>query len=464
MIKETARTIALWVEGTVIGDLDCKIEGVSIDSRTVSKSQLYIPIIGAKNDGHLYADEHELVKRGVEVMLWQKDHPMPVHMPKSLVIVDNTLTALQQLAKSYRAALACKVVGVTGSNGKTSTKDLVAAVLSSKFKVQKTQGNYNTEYGLPLTLLQLDHDTEIVVLEMGMRGRGEIDLLAKLSAPDYGVITNIGEAHLERLGSRAAIAEAKFELISRLPAAGHAFLNGDEPLLRKLSDRSPAQVTWFGLRQNFNDLYPSSLSSQGLSGTAFTLPDSDTRFFLPIPGDHQVANAIAAIAIARHLGCSDQECARALSTAQLTAMRLEVLPGLHGGFVINDAFNASPTSTKAALLTLSSLRAEGLLVAVLGDMLELGENSANYHYEVGEFAAKAGIDLLVAVGSFREHLIKGAQAQGMATGWVHGFAATDDAAEWLEDFLARSADPTILVKGSRGMAMERIVNRLVAKD
>jgi UDP-N-acetylmuramoyl-tripeptide--D-alanyl-D-alanine ligase len=349
---------------------------------------------------------------------------------------------------------------VTGSNGKTSTKDMIAAVLQEAFAVQKTEGNLNNHIGVPLTLLNLRKTTEYAVVEMGMSDIGEIRLLAEIAAPQYGVITNIGEAHLEKLGSRERIADAKFELVEALNAGDIAILQGDEPLLRARAIRAKSSIVWFGFTEG-NDVRAVDVQVNGLEGSSFRVVGSDTRFHLPVPGSHQVSNALSAIAIGRMAGLSDRQIAKGLADVMLTGMRFEVHPGRFGGQVINDAYNASPTSMRAALRTLSDSADGDLKVAVLGDMLELGPDAPRLHREIGRFAAELHIDRLVAIGSYAEEMRAGALAGGMAADHIRVFDSADGVIAELERWLAPAVHPVVLVKASRGMKLEGVAKALI---
>lgn len=462
MIRAAVSELVQMTEGILLaGDPAIQIHGVSTDSRAELSGRLFVPLIGERFDAHDFLPQ--AITQGAVATLWQKNRPLPENLDPRLPVigVEDTLLALQRLSKAYRRALHLTVIGVTGSNGKTSTKDLITSVLSEKFKVQKTQGNLNNHIGLPLMVLSLQPDTEIAVLEMGMSGMGEIALLADIAAPQIGVITNIGEAHIEYLGSRQKIAEAKFELIESLPESGLALLFGDEPLLRELRDKVPCDVQWFGF-EPANEIRAVEIRSLGLEGTAFQLDEDSFTYKIPIPGKHQVGNALAAIAIANRLGMSREEIANGLAKAALSAMRMEVKARRTGGFVVNDAYNASPTSMKAALRMLSETPDADFKVAVIGDMLELGDLSAKMHFEVGQLAGKLAIDSLVALGAHASDVASGALAAGMTAEQVFVAVSKQEAIEYVERHTSTKLQPVILVKASRGMKMEEVVTGLLA--
>jgi UDP-N-acetylmuramoyl-tripeptide--D-alanyl-D-alanine ligase len=441
------------------GDAALMVKGVSTDTRKDMTGSLFVPIVGEVYDAHQF--HVAALSQGAVAALWQKDHPRP-DTTLALIEVDDTLLALQRLAAKYREQLDIRVVGVTGSNGKTSTKDMITTVLAERFRVQKTLGNLNNHIGLPLMLLALEEETEVAVLEMGMSNFGEIGLLTALSKPDIGVITNIGEAHIEFLGTRGGIADAKCELIEGLYADGRAILFGDEPLLRERASKSKAPITWFGFEEG-NSIRATEVESFGVAGTAFSLADGPERYKLPVPGIHQVGNALAAIAVGLILGLTRSECQAGLAKATLTAGRVEVKKARAHGTVIDDSYNASPTSMRAALKMLADLPA-GVKVAVLGGMLELGPDSQKMHREIGTFVATLPLDRLVCVGELAEEIAAGAREGGFPLDRIF---ATDDRAEvvrYLEELLQAhgQAEPsvTVLVKASNGIKLAEVVRAL----
>jgi UDP-N-acetylmuramoyl-tripeptide--D-alanyl-D-alanine ligase len=457
-MKRTVKQIAQMAEALrVHGNPDLLISGVSTDSRAIQSGSLFVPLIGATFDGHQFAAN--AVQQGAAAVLWQEDHPLP-DLPCPILVVDDTLEALQRLAHAYRKQLDIKIVAITGSNGKTSTKDMVAAVLGEAFRVQKTHGNLNNHIGVPLTLLSLKETTEVAVIEMGMNHAGEIQLLAELAEPDFGVITNIGESHIEFFGTRSGIADAKWELVEGLGSHGTAILLGDEPLLKERRERFPGRVVWFGTKPDANDIYPVSLVRDGLRGYDFQLPESSVAFHLPVLGEHQVTNALAAIAVGRCLGMHDEQIAKGLVGVQLTKMRMQVVRTRFGWDVVNDAYNASPTSMKAAFRLLGELSGVRK-VAVLGDMLELGAQSESLHMETGQAAVDAGLDEILCVGEHARYIVEGAIQAGMQEANAHWFPTIEQVVKELASRYANRHDVVVLIKGSRGMKMERIVNELV---
>lgn len=456
MIKRSLTQIAdmIAVKNDISSFSNINIEGVSIDSRNIEKGNLFIPLKGEKVDGHKYVADS--IHKGAAAALWQKDVPNPpADLP--ILIVDDCLVALQELARQYRKQLPLKVVGITGSNGKTTTKDITASLLATQYKVQKTEGNFNNHIGLPLTVLGLSEETEIAVLEMGMSARGEISFLTKLACPDAVVITNIGESHLLDLGSREAIAEAKLEILEGLKEGGLAVLNGDEPLLMDRIHQfdEGIQVQTFG-RNETNDLYPTEITLLD-NGNKFKINLSDENFELPVLGTHNILNALAAMMIARYFSVPFEKMTKALFSVKLTGMRMELVEGKQGEKIINDAYNASPTSVMAAIELVSNLQGYEKRMLVLGDMLELGPDEKQYHLKVGEGLDTDKVDLVFTYGELGKYIAEGAR-KVLGANRVYSF--TDKKA--LVDELVKHVDDKtlVLVKASRGMKLEEIVASL----
>ena len=402
MIKRTFNQVVKMVDGTASHQADVHITGVSTDSRQAQKGSLFIPLVGEKFDGHQFVEK--AFENGAVATLWDRSiEGAPENYP--VIFVDDTLKALQLLAHSYLQQVQPKVVGITGSNGKTTTKDLVAGVLSTTYKVHKTNGNFNNHIGMPLTILSMPEDTEVAVLEMGMSGRGEIELLSMLAQPDVAVITNIGEAHLLDLGSREGIAEAKLEILAGLKPEGVFIYDGDEPLLRK--DYDKYETVTFG-QSKHNTLYPISVM-QKEDSTEFTCNNIESQINIPVLGRHNVLNALAAICVGKALNVTEENMIKGLKQVQMSNMRLEMQQGPGGLTVINDAYNASPTSVKAAIQLLKDMTGFGQKILVLGDMLELGDEEIRYHQEVGESVKDSGIAYLYTYGTLGQEIAKGAK-------------------------------------------------------
>lgn len=446
-MKKTINDIAAWL-GVPQTFEDTVVTGISINTRTLVPGDLFIPFRGEQANGHKYVAQ--AFEQGAAAALWQKDEPNPPqHVP--LIFVDDSEEALQQMARAYRAEHQATFIAVTGSNGKTSTKDLIAGTLAPYYKVQKTEGNYNNQLGLPLTLLALDDDTQFAVLEMGMDGFHQIELLTKLAEPHYAVITNIGEAHMEALGSREGIAKAKFEIVQGLQADGVFFYDGDEPLLRPLVAAENINAVSFGLEET-NDLYAAAITEQE-QGSQFTVHGLlNDDFFISVLGRHQVKNTLVAILIAQQVGLTNEQIRAALKGVELTNMRMQLVKGNNDILFINDAYNAAPTSVRAALdfVEHASMRSDKWVV--LGDMLELGALERDYHENIADDLNLEAIQHVCLYGPRMEALYNNIKDRADVV-W-----SRDDYAPII-DKIAReaSADSLVLLKGSRGMALENVL-------
>jgi UDP-N-acetylmuramoyl-tripeptide--D-alanyl-D-alanine ligase len=435
------------------------IAGVSTDTRTIQAGNLFIPLIGDNFDGHAYASQ--AYSSGAAAAFWQFDRVNPPEgIP--LIVVKDTLQALQQLAKAYRQTMPARIIGITGSNGKTTTKDLAASILATTYNVHKNKGNLNNHIGLPLTLLQLDERTEIAVLEMGMSGRGEIALLSELAEPEAAVITMIGEAHLLQLGSRKEIARAKMEITNGLQDGGVLIYNGDEPLIEEVLGESqrPDSVAYlrFGKKET-NDLYPTQVKLD-TDGTHFLVNKPEyPEFYIPLLGDYNVVNALAAIEVAAYFGVTPQQIREGLASVQMTSMRVEKLKASSGLTVLNDAYNASPVSTKAALDVIGRLTGYARRFVVLGDMLELGEEEEQFHREIGKMLSPGTIEAVYTFGRLAA-LIAEEAAKTFPKGKVKAFQDKQELIADLQTVL--TADDVVLVKGSRGMRLEQVATALLS--
>jgi len=431
---------------------EVNVRGVSIDSRTIHPGNLYVPIVRIK-DGHDFVEE--AFAKGAAASLWQHDHPNPPSgVP--LLFVDDCTEALQRLAAGYRSELPAKVIGVTGSNGKTTTKDMIESILGTMYKVHKTKGNLNSQIGVPLTILEMEPDTDVAVIEMGMSERGQIGRLSRLAQPDIAVITMIGVSHLSTLGSREAIAEAKLEIAAGLSEDGVLVYNGDERLLVEgvgRLERIPRTVR-FGTDAS-HDLVPGEVGDDP-GGTWFKLDDASYR--ISLLGRHNVNNALAAIAAARLLGIPEELIAAGLQAAKVTGMRMEVLHSSLGYTIINDAWNASPVSMKAAIETFEQLGGCGNKIMAAGDMLELGDRAAEFHREIGRMLNPERIQFVVTVGELGEEIAKEA-AKAYPPGRVAAFRSREEAVGWIREIVKPS--DAVLLKASRGMELEKAVDALL---
>jgi len=457
MINRTLEQVKnmIQIENDLTNYKDISIKGVSIDSRKIEQGNLFVPFKGDHSDGHRFVKD--AIKMGAAAALWQKDVPNPpTDLP--ILVVDDTLIALQELARSYRNELNVKVIGITGSNGKTTVKDMTANLLALQYKVQKTEGNYNNHLGLPLTILSLEEDTEIAILEMGMSGKGEIEFLSKLARPHAALITNIGEAHLQDLGSREGIAEAKLEIIQGLEEDGLIIYFGDELLLKdSLSQyKGSAEIQTFG-RNSQNDLYPIEMNS-GQKGSTFKINASEIEWNLPVLGTHNILNALCAMLAARYFQIPYEKMNEGFSSLKLTKMRMELVEGKSGEKIINDAYNASPTSMKVAIDLISNLPDYERKILVLGDMLELGAKEKEFHYEMGKCIDPQKVSFIFTLGNLGSQIAEGAKTV-FPTDRVFSFNEKHDLTEELKKYT--NTNTMILVKASRGMKLEEVVDSLV---
>lgn len=450
MIKRTLKQVQEMVSGSGLDTAfeAIMINGVTINSREVQEGNLFVPIKGENFNGHVFAED--AIKKGAVATLWEKgEGEAPKGIPA--IYVEDTLLALQELAQKYRQQLPLKIVGITGSNGKTSTKDILASVLSTKFSVHKTAGNYNNHLGMPLTILQIDEATDMAVLEMGMSGIGEIELLSRLAQPDAVMITNIGEAHIQELGSRENISRAKMEIILGLKDDGLFVYHGDEPLLtEKIAKLDvPYKMESFGEGAE-NDYTPTSIKIVE-GGTVFTISQTDIEFMLPVLGTHNVFNTLAAIAVARNFGVTFEQIKEGLASLEMTKMRMEVIKKDEDITVINDAYNANPASVKAGLDLLHSLSGYHKKIVVLGDMLELGDDEVAYHEEVGAYIDPNEVEYVYTYGPLGKYIANGAKQ-------CKHVKSFDDKQELIADLKKNiAANDIVFVKASRGMKMEEIV-------
>lgn len=457
-IQRKLSQIANMIPGSELFGNDVTVNGVSTDSRVDLSGKLFIPIIGEKFDAHQFLPQ--AVENGASAILCSKAYK---DVPKniSILYVDDTLEALQALAKSYLKEWNGKVVGITGSNGKTSTKDILTSILSSKYKVHKTQGNFNNHIGLPLTVLSMPEETEVAVLEMGMSNFGEIEFLTKLAEPDAAIITNIGESHMQELGSRAGIAKAKLEIASGLSKDGVLLINGDEPLLIEGTKNKNESyiIETFGFNQK-NDWYPTFIEMNDTGSTFEINKAENIRFKLSVLGKHNISNTLAAIAVARKFSLTWVEIASGLQQLEMTKMRMELVKSSSGVTIINDAYNASPTSMKAALLLASELQGYNQKFVVFGDMLELGDMEIRFHEEIGEEVVNLHFDYLYTFGPLSSHGADAARKE-MDHSKVKSF---EDKNSLIEDLLQNvKPNDLVLVKASRGMKLEEVVNAIVSK-
>lgn len=443
---------AMAAGGELVNSRDNKeICGVTMDSRKVEPGNLFVAIKGERVDGHDFIND--VFKKGAAAVLC--DH-VPEGVNGPCIVVKDTVKGLQELAKYYRSSLDVKVIGVTGSVGKTSTKEVIAGVLSAKFRVVKTDGNYNNEIGLPLTIFKIEEDTEVAVLEMGISNFGEMRVLSRVAKPDICVITNIGQAHLEFLHDRNGVLQAKSEIFEYMNPKGRIYLNGDDDKLSLLTDVKGIEPVFYGFGMN-NNAYPTCIETDGLSGTRMhiTYGSLEMDGKITIPGRHMVINGVCAVAIGKDLGMSKADLKDGLQRARTIQGRSNIIPFKDKGFIIDDCYNASPASMMAAIDTLNL--AEGRKVAILGDMFELGTDSDELHAKIGEYAVKNGVDKLICVGTNSIHMYNRAMATEGKTGIVH-YKKLDDLISHLKGEVKDTDN--ILIKSSNGMGFSKLLEAL----
>jgi UDP-N-acetylmuramoyl-tripeptide--D-alanyl-D-alanine ligase len=456
MKPRTLDAIASAVGGTVRGATGSEVLVASlvVDSRAASAGTMFVALPGETEDGHVYV--RDALENGAAAAMVRRgwDGPGPV------VEVGDPGRGLLDVARSERADLDAAVVGITGSTGKTCTKDLTAAVLAERFTVVASEASFNNEVGLPLTILSATEATEALVCEMGSRGRGHIRLLCEVARPHVGVVTNVGVAHLELFGSRDVLRDAKAELPESLGTDGIAVLNADDGIVRSYAGRTSAEtVVFFGTEEDAQ-VRARGVSVSRESGAAqfdLVTPSGSAPVRLSVPGEHMVSNALAAAAVGWSLGVTADEAAHALGQASITGRRMQVIR-VGGIRLIDDSYNANPTSTAAALKAARWMAGDSRCVAVLGHMAELGPIADEEHERVGELVARLGIEELVVVGQDARRIGVAAEREGVEPDRIH---LCDDASEAIEavSTLVRPGD-LVLVKASRVARLERVVEAL----
>jgi UDP-N-acetylmuramoyl-tripeptide--D-alanyl-D-alanine ligase len=441
-----------------------RVAGVSIDSRTIRAGELFIAIHGPSHDGHDHvASALEHGSLGAVVAEAQLSRYEGTVGTRCLAVGD-TFEALKQLARAVRQSWGGKIAGVTGSVGKTTTKEILAALLGAKLRVLKSEGNFNNEYGLPLTLLRLEETHQAAVLEMGMSRRGELARLAAIARPDVGVVTRVAPAHLEFFASVDEIALAKRELIEGLNGReSTAVLNADDSRVAAFGSFAPGRVLTYGIeKQAF--FMAQDIEDRGALGSAFDYvsPEGRVRLELNVPGRHAIANALAALAAASVWDIGAAEAQSVFLSLRAPAMRGELLRFSNGAALINDSYNSSPAALQAMTELLAATPNFRRRILAAGEMRELGTASTELHREAGQFAAKTGkIDWVIGVAGHGEHIVEGAVAAGLPRERAKFFATPLEAAEFLVGFIGNG--DLLLVKGSRGVKMEQIVETLIAR-
>ena len=469
MRKWTTEVVAQIAKGILIGNPDLELEGCIIDSRQARGGEMFFALPGGTVDGHDYI-EAAWTNGAVLVVAEEARFPELSKRPsvpegKALLLVKSVFTTLQELAQAWRMELGSKVVGVTGSNGKTTTKDMIAAVLSRRFRIYRNKENHNNELGLPLTILNAPRGTEVLILEMGMRGLGEIKALCDIARPDIGVITNIGTTHLELLKTQERIAQAKWELIEALPNDGMAILNAEDSFSVNKANNDSHLIRYYGLEGVFAPphIKGGQLRQWEALGTTFdvTFQGETSTTNLPLPGTHNVLDALAAIAVGTVLGVTLAEGCVGLGELELSRMRLEIRQGIGGTILINDVYNANPISMKASLQVLKERAGRNKSLAILGEMYELGTEVKSGHREVGQTLVELGVSELITVGELAEEIAIGARMAGYAEDRITVTRTREEGIKKaLELFTGFEPGAWVLIKGSRGMKMEEITTQL----
>jgi len=469
-VRLTVERIAELCGGEILyGDGDALVTSAAIDSRKLAPGGMFIALKGAVDDGHNYVNR--AIKEGAALIVVSQraaaEHVIGLAQRKgcAAILVDDTLEALHELAHEWVAILDATVIGITGSTGKTSTKEMMACVLGQRFKVAYTDGNQNNEIGVPLTVLGAEEGDEILIVEMGMRGPGQIAQLCDIVSPSIGVITSVGPSHIELLGSIEAIIDAKAELFHALPADGLAVFEADKPYSEKFAECAVARTMTVGVDSDDAKIMATkvSLDASGCPSAHIMSLKDEFDVALNVAGLHQLTNALLVIAVAQELGLPSVMIERGLKAARLTGMRFKIEINHNTEvIVINDAYNANPNSMEQAVWTLSAMEVFGRRVCVLGDMLELGDIAADEHYKIGAVCAKAGIEALFAYGDFAADMVRGAQEAGLETAKAYDWIELDILVEEAKAFL-RAGD-CVLVKASRAMELERVAYALLDRD
>ncbi|WP_283587483.1 UDP-N-acetylmuramoyl-tripeptide--D-alanyl-D-alanine ligase [Limosilactobacillus viscerum] len=429
-----------------------EVTSVSFDSRHLEKGALFIPLQGA-HDGHQYVET--AFTNGAAASLWASDHELTDHQHPLLVVAD-PLKALQQLGKYYLRKINPLVVAVTGSNGKTTTKDMIASILSTQLNVTKTYANFNNEIGVPVTLLNMESNTEVVVVEMGMDRFGQLDFLSRLVSPDIAVITMIGEAHIEFFGTRDKIADAKMEITNGLKEDGTLVYNGDEPLLNERVKELPQQTVRFG-RQLDDDIYATSVNdgNRSIEFKVNKWPDED--FTIPMVGEYNVNNALAAMAVGERLHITPAHMKDALANVELTENRVEWFKSKAGAQILSDVYNSNPTAAKQVLKTIAVIPVDGKRIAVLGDMLELGDAAPRLHASLAEQIDPDQIQEVYLVGKEMQYLRDKLLQDGYPAEAIHYYQA-DQLDQLTADLDAElTAKDMVLLKASHGIHLENVL-------
>lgn len=451
MEKMSLSEIISAVNGSYGYPADTMVTSISTDTRTIEKDSVFIALKGERFDGHDFAEK--AMEMGAAAVITER-----AVQGARCIIVDSTAKALLDLAGYYRNKFNVKTVGVTGSVGKTTTKDMIALVVSQKYKTLKTEGNHNNEIGLPQTLFGLDNSYEAAVIEMGMSHFGEISRLSMCAQPDVCVITNIGVSHIENLGSQENILKAKLEILDGAKYEAPLILSKDDKLLAKAEINSDRKVYYYSVSKKNCDVYASSVKTDG-EGINFNIHYDGKKYPARINclGEHNVKNALAAFCVGIVLEIPAEDIVKGISEFRPEGMRQNITEK-NGVKCIVDCYNAAPDSMKASLSVLSQAKTEGKRICVLADMLELGKNARQYHAKVGEYVAASKADYLLCFGENSECYIEGAVKKGFNAENCRHFENRDDLASYLKEII-KSGD-TVLFKGSRGMKLEEVYKKL----
>lgn len=457
MQKLTIDDILKATGGAIVsGESDVEISDITTDSRATEGGKLFIPLVGDKFDAHNFIPA--AFDLGAAAALCHKD--MEGMLGKTIIRVKDTRIALGDIARFYKQKYNVPTVSVTGSVGKTTTKDMLYAVVSQKYNTLKTPGNFNNDIGLPLTVFMLNEEHEAAVLEMGMNHFGEIDYLASIALPDVAVITNIGMSHIENLGSQEGIFKAKCEVVKYLDKDKTLIVNGDDKYLSTLKGSTDCKVIYYGITNPENDVYAKDIEDKGIDGIDFVAVIDGREYPVSVKnaGRHNVYNALAAICVGMQLGIAVEDAIKGIYNCEYTAMRMAITRE-KGMTIINDCYNASPDSIRAALSVLGGADGERR-IAILGDVLEMGEFAQKAHYKLGKSVVESGADMLITVGENAKYIADGAKDMGMEN--VVSFEKTLEA----QKFCADTVKPgdAILIKASRGMHFEDIYKEIVEEN
>lgn len=447
----------------MFGNPEAFVNGISTDSRTINKGDFFVPIRGENFDGNNFIQN--AFERGAVGSFIEKGKSTNVSQKEkiNLIEVENPKFSMGELAKSYRQRFSLPYIAITGSNGKTSTKEMTASILETRYKVLKSEGSFNNDIGLPLTLFKLTREHQVAVLEMGMNNYGEIRRMVSIVPPDIGVVTNVAEAHIEFFGDLDNIAKAKYELIESMTEQNTAVLNADDQRVSNFSNRTKAKTIYFGLKSSKLNFSARDIrfvtEPYGLEFTLIT-PSGTSNAFLPTLGEHQVSNALAAVASTWQIHPDMEMVCAGLKNFKSEKMRMQII-SINDFTVINDAYNANPKSMNAALETLNKIPAKGKKIAVLADMLELGELQISAHQRIGRKAFNIGLDYLVTVGNIAKNIGDSAISEGLDKSKVSICESKEEAFVKIKDIIA--PNDLILVKGSRKMKLEELIEMFKKK-